>query len=230
MTFLLILWQSYTLYFDHIIPMSPTSTLSALTYQTHPILSSFPTPNWFCVGQLLMGLGACCGWSWPTRGHTITESWLSLSQQLPNAPQLVVTSHVHPPYFTLGLCLAWGYASVLCSVTITVSSYVRLSRCVQKTLFPWILTPSPCSYKTQNFALPVPCKSPSFSGRGVPCKSYLGMSTSQFHPLHDYQWTVSGPVVSGFSSKGWKMHWSVRAAVNCQESFLMLHQVAEWEC
>lgn len=140
MTFLLIHWEFYTLYFDlnhhqqpaqswglsllpiecpHVhalYPHLPTHTiLSSLwipcihTLYPHlptcPILSSLPTAN--RVDQLVMGMGAPLGCGWLTRGHTITESWLALSQRLPKASSSSASAGLSCPlaYSLLGLWL-----------------------------------------------------------------------------------------------------------------------------
>lgn len=97
MTLLLIHWEFYALYFDLYPHQQPVQSwdLSLLPIEsphihplyphlpTCPILRSLPTLN--RVGQLLMGMGPALQCGWLTRDHTITESWLSLSQWLPKA-------------------------------------------------------------------------------------------------------------------------------------------------
>lgn len=74
-------------------------------------------------------------WEWGYAGMWMTNNDNTLKKtnslppgtyQMPTTPQLV-----------LGFGLAWACMGLVYSVTITVSLYVQLPYCIQKTLFPW---------------------------------------------------------------------------------------------
>lgn len=72
-----------------------------------------------------------CGW--PIKGHTIKEYWLLLFHKLSNTNIFsVVRNLCSPALLVLWLCLSWACSDCIHSSTITKTSCVQLSWCVQR--------------------------------------------------------------------------------------------------
>lgn len=153
-------------------PMSPTSKLSTLTYQ--------PAQSW--VLSLLPIQWANYSWEWDLPWSVVDLPGVTA---LPRADSPSPSSYPRPiagfscllSYSLLGLW--FEVVQVFCVASQSLWAHRCDSSCVQKTLFPWIHSPSPLPSLLLSFPLPVPRKSLSLTGSAVPWKSHLGMSTSQ---------------------------------------------------